>query len=207
MFYRQAFHAISKFKVSLVIKVLIASDFMVWASSNLLAPIFAIFITETIEGASLETIGFAASIYFIVKAICEIPAGILIDKNRHRKFDLYFTVLGTVMTGLIYFSYNYITTVPMLFLAQASLGLSAAICYPGWYSMFTSHIDKDKQAFEWSLYDVSMGFGIAVASAIGAIMVDTWGFGILFNTLGVFTLAGAVLLLSIKGKLKTNASK
>ncbi len=207
MFYRQAFHTISKFKVSFVIKVLIASDFMVWASSNLLAPIFAIFITNTIKGASLETIGFAASIYFIVKAICEIPAGVLIDKNRHKKFDLYLTVLGTVMTGLIYFSYNYITTIPMLFLAQGALGLSAAICYPGWYSMFTNHIDKEKEAFEWSLYDVSMGVGISLASAIGATVADLWGFGILFNSLGVLTLLGAVLLLSIKGKLKPVLAK
>jgi len=201
MNYRFALNFLKRFRVNFVVKILIMSDFMVIASSNFLAPIFAIFIMEQIPGANLETIGFAASIYFITKAIFEIPAGLFIDRTRSECDDLTMTVIGTVLTAVIYFSYVWIRTIPMLFLAQGLLGLSAAICYPGWYSMFTRHVDKSREAYEWSLYDVIMGFGIAVSATIGAFVVNKYGFDVLFVLLGLLTLVGSALLFTIRHKI------
>lgn len=98
---------------------------------------------------------------------------------------------------------NYINTVSQLYILQGLLGLSAAIAYPGWYSIFTKHIDKNKEAFEWSLYDVLLAMGMTLASALGGIMAQRFGFSVIFTISAISTILGAFLLLLVRKSLFT----
>lgn len=127
--------------------------------------------------------------------------GIWIDKTKAEFDDLYSALFGTVLTAAVYFSYNFVTDVWQLYCLQVLLGIGSAIAFPGWYAIFTKHIDKNKEALEWSLYDVVLGVGMAAAAAIGGILVTQFGFEVIFNIAGVTTLMGALLLLSLKNKI------
>jgi len=201
MYHKGLWVSLKKFKINPIIKVLIVSDFLVWSAYNLVAPVFAIYISDQINNSKLEVIGIAAALYFIFKAIFEVPVGIYIDRSKSEKDDLYTAVIGTILTGFVYFSYIFITEVWQLYLAQSILGIAAALAFPGWYSIFTRHIDKEKQAFEWSLYDVLIGIGIAAASALGAFIAEIFGFNILFFVLFILTILGAWLLIIIKNRI------
>jgi MFS family permease len=83
------------------------------------------------------------------------------------------------------------------------MGLAAAIAFPGWYSIFTKHVDKGKEGFEWSLYDVVLGLGMAGMAALGGFLADAYGFNVLFVLISGFTLMGALLLLVIKNRIYT----
>jgi DHA1 family quinolone resistance protein-like MFS transporter len=186
-----------------VIKVLIFSDFLIWSAYNFLAPVFAIYITGNIAGATIETVGIASALYFVCKSVFEVPVGIFIDKTKGEKDDLYTAICGTILFALIYVLYVFIDSVWQLYVLQMFLGISAALAFPGWYSIFTRHIDKEKEGFEWSLYDVFLGLGIAAASALGAFIADFFGFNVLFLVVSSITILGALLLLMIRNKIYT----
>lgn len=200
MYYKSIFRSIRHYNVNLVIKILILSDFLIWSSNQLLAPIFAIFITDKIQG-SIEVVGIASAIYLITKSIFEIPIGVYIDKSKSEKDDLLTAIFGTLLTALVYFLYIFIADVWQLYLLQALMGLSAAVAFPGWYSIFTHHVDRGREGLEWSLYDVSLGIGMAAAAALGGFIAETFGFNVLFFIVGLFTLSGSLFLLIIKDKI------
>lgn len=203
MYSRSILRSIRHYKINLIIKVLIISDFLIWSSYQLFSPIFAIFITDKIKG-DIEVVGIASAIYLIVKSIFEIPVGVYIDKTKSEVDDLFVSILGTSLTAAAYFSYVFIDSVTQLYMLQALLGLGAAIAFPGWYSIFTRHIDKGKEAFEWSLYDVFLGVGMAAAAAIGGFLAENYGFDVLFMVVGILTVSGAFFLFMVKDKVYKN---
>lgn len=207
MYHSSILRGLKSYKVNLVIKVLIASDFVVWSASNLVGPVLAIFVADILPGGSIEAVGIATMIYFICKSIVEIPVGAYIDKSMAEKDDLYSAVLGTVLSAVGYFLLPIINNVWQFYLLEVIFGASAAIAYPGWYSIFTRHIDESKAAFEWSLYDVLLGLGMAATAGLGAFMVERFGFNFMFHLIGVLTLMGAGLLFVIRKKIYLSPRK
>ncbi len=197
MYHRLVSRSIRHYNVNIIIKILILSDFIIWSANQLLAPIFAIFVIDKISG-SIEVVGIASAIYLISKSIFEIPVGTYIDKAKNEKYDLYTALIGTILVAVVYFMYMYITSVWHIYVLQALMGLGAALSFPGWYSIFTKHIDKGKEAYEWSLYDVLLGIGMAATAALGGFIAERFGFQVLFALIGSFTLLGALLLLMIR---------
>lgn len=201
MYSKSTISSIAKYKVNTVIKVLIISDFLFWSANQLLMPFFAIFVTQKIHGGSVEVIGVATALYFIFKSIFEIPVGIYIDRSKSEKDDLYTSLWGGVLVAMVYFSFMFISSVPALFALQAIMGVAAALGYPGWCSIFTRHIDSGKEGFEWSLYDIVLGLGIASAAVIGGFVIERHGFNVLFIIIGIITLMSSFILFAIKDKI------
>lgn len=201
MYHRGIIRSLANLKVNIVIKILILSDFVIWSAANLIAPIFAIFVVDKIPGGTIEAVGIATMIFLVVKSIFEVPIGIWIDRSKSEKDDLYTALFGTALTAAVYFLYPHIQGVFHLYVLQALLGLASACAYPGWYSIFTRHIDKSKEAFEWSLYDVLLGFGMAATAALGAFMVDAYGFDVIFYIIGTAIAIGAFLLVIIRNRI------
>lgn len=201
MYAKHVIRFLNQLQINWVIKILILSDFLIWSAQQFFVPIFAIFLTEHIHGATVEVVGISTAIYLIVRSIFEIPVGMWLDRTKTEVDDLYAAFFGTVLTALVFFSYNFISDVWQLYMAQAFWGIGSAIAFPGWYSIFTRHIDKNKKALEWSLYDVVLGVGMAAAAAVGGFLVTQYGFQTLFILAGVSTLLGALLLLSLKDKI------
>ncbi len=203
MYYRGIARSIKNYQVNFVIKILIFSDFLIWSSYQFLAPIFAIFISDRIDNSSLAVVGIASAVYLISKSIFEIPVGAYVDKSRSEKDDLYTALVGTILSACVFFGFIFITSVWQLYLLQILMGMGNALAFPGWYSIFTRHVDRNKAAFEWSLYDVLLGVGMAATAAIGGFLAERFGFDVIFIIIGLFTLLGAFSLLSIKNKIYT----
>src|SRR5680860_846205 len=101
MISRQISGFIKNYEINRVIKVLIVSDFLIWSSNQLFAPIFALFVTENLYNGNIEVVGFSAGIYLFIKSIFEIPVGIFIDKNKGELDDLYSAFVGTLLSGIV----------------------------------------------------------------------------------------------------------
>ena len=70
-------------------KILIAVMAVVNAADGIVAPMFAIFVSQKIEGADLTTIGYAVAIYWIAKSILQIPISRYLDRTKGENDDLY----------------------------------------------------------------------------------------------------------------------
>ncbi|PIP17793.1 MAG: hypothetical protein COX43_02310, partial [Parcubacteria group bacterium CG23_combo_of_CG06-09_8_20_14_all_35_9] len=56
-------------KINKVVKILIFSDVALVSGFGFVSPIFAIFLSENIQGGGVEVAGFAAAIFWIVKSL------------------------------------------------------------------------------------------------------------------------------------------
>ena len=187
--------------INKIIKILISSDFILNSGWGLLAPVFAIFLVQKIAAGSPEEgakiAGFASLIYWIMKSLLQIPIGQYLDKKHGEKDDFFFMVFGTFLTGLTPFGYL-ISSLPWhIYGCQIIQAIGMAMVIPSWSAIFTRHIDKGKEAFEWGIRSTSLGFGLGISGAIGGILAALFGFKIIFILVGILNIISAFLLLLI----------
>ena len=183
--------------INKVIKVLIASDVALLTGFGFITPIFAIFIAHritagnTIEAAQVA--GFTMGIYWGVKSVLQIPFGKYLDKVKGEKDDLWFVVIGNILAAIAVFGYIFSHLPWHIYLCQGVYSLGMAMNIPGWCAIFTRHIDKGKEALEWSTRSTFIGIGAAASGALGGMIAAKFGFNVLFVGVGIFALASAFL--------------
>lgn len=183
--------------INKIIKFLISSDLVLNSGWGLLAPVFAIFIIQDIQGGDTKVAGIAAAIYWITKSILQIPIGHYLDKNRGEKDDFYFMLFGTLLAGLVPFGFIFASLPWHIYSLQLFQALGMALAIPSWSAIFTRHIDKGREAFEWGLESTGLGMGAGIAGAVGGILAATFGFKIVFILVGSLTILSSILLLFI----------
>lgn len=183
--------------VNKIIRVLVLGDIMFFSAFGLIGPIFAVFITNQIAGATVATVGFAATINLLVRALLQMPIARYIDRHKGEKDDFKFMVAGSTLISVVPFIYLLVVTPWHLYLAQVVLGIGGALANPGWFAIFTRHIDKNKEGTEWTLENVGVGLAAAGTAAIGGVLAQNFGFHNLFLIVGILSLIGLVVQISL----------
>lgn len=181
-----------------MIKILILADIALVSGIGFITPIFAIFLTEQIQGGNVKVAGYAAAIYWIVKSLVTIPFGKYLDKNHGEKDDLYFIVIGNILVALATFGYIFSHFPWHIYVLESIFAFGVAMNIPGYTAIFTRHIDKGKEAFEWGAHSALISLGSGIAGAVGGLIVYRFGFPILFSGVALFILVSAFLPLIIK---------
>ena len=184
-------------KINNVIKNLILSDIFILSGFGLILPIFAIFIEGSIEGATIEVIGFSWTIYLISKSMVQLPIAGIVDKIKGEKDDFWFMLIGSFLFSLIPILYIFTTTITGLYIVQFVYGILTGITLPAWSAIYTRHIDKKHEGLEWSMWDTSIGVGAAFSSAIGGVIAHRIGFDFLFITVTIMSLIGTMFITKI----------
>jgi len=187
--------------INKVIKILIASDFLLQSGWGLIGPIFAIFLTQQVKGGSLEAVGFAAAIYWISKSSVQPFIARFLDIKKGEKDDFKALIVGMYIANLIPLGYLFSTNILHIFLLETIRGLAMACVIPTWAAMFTRHINKGWEAFSWSLESTSIGFAFGFAAAFGGIIVAIMGFKVVFILVSIFGLISSSILLLIRRHL------
>jgi hypothetical protein len=188
--------------INKVVKTLVVSDLFLNLGWGLLSPIFAIFILEKISNTgsaqAAEIAGLAALFYWIPKSFFEIPIAIYLDKIHGEKDDFWFAFLGLIIISLVPAGYIFSSVPWHIYLFQVIYAFGMAMALPSWLAIFTRHIDRGKEAFEWGLETTSIGTGAGIAGGLSGILVAVLGFKVLFFFVSGFTIFSAFLLLLIR---------
>jgi len=191
--------------ISKIVKTLIISDFFLNLGWGLLAPVFAIFILQNIVAdnalKAAEVAGFAALCYWITKSFLEIPIGHFLDKNHGEKDDFWFMVIGTLLTAVVPIGYLFSSLPWHIYFFQVIHAVGMAMTLPSWLAIFTRHIDKGREAFEWGMETTSIGMGAGIAGGFGGVMASIVGFKALFIFVSLFTIFSGLLLLLVKNNI------
>lgn len=181
--------------VNKAVRILLIYIFLVVMGASLFSPIFAVFITDNILGATLKTAGFALAIYAFTKAIVQIPLARKIDKYNGERDD-FFVLLAGAAIGIIFpFSMLVVTKSSQLYLLEFLAGIGDACLMAAYYGIFARHVDKGSEGFEWSLFSAfGLTISTAVGGALGGIFADAYGFRALFLTSGILNIFAAALL-------------
>jgi hypothetical protein len=193
--------------INKVIKTLITSDLFVNLGWGLLSPVFAIFILEKVTNngplEAAKIAGLAALFYWIPKSFFEIPIAIYLDKHHGEKDDFWFMIFGNFIVALVPIGYIFSSVPWHIYLLQVIYAIGMAMAIPSWLAIFTRHIDKGKEAFEWGMETSSIGTGAGIAGGLSGILVAMLGFKMLFIFVSGFTIFSTILLLSIKNHVFT----
>jgi MFS family permease len=187
----------TSFSVNRVIRYFIIADFFLVAGWGLINPILAIFIIDEISGATVATVGLAAAVYWILKAVFQMPIGLYLDKNEGEKDEFYTLVLGLVLASVAAFLFIFIDRIWQLFAIQVLHALAFALYTPAWSSLFTRHLDKHHYAFDWSLNSTVVAFAAGLSGALGGWVAQTFGFDTLFVGAAILAMVSAITVFSL----------
>lgn len=109
--------------------------------------------------------------------------------------------IGTFLTALSLFGFMISYSSWHIYLSQVIHALGMAMLVPPWYAIFSRHVDKDKEAFEWGTDSTVLGFGAGIMSAVGGVLVGILGFRVIFFLAGIINLISALLLFVIRKEI------
>lgn len=184
-----------------VVKVLIFSDLIFNSAAGLLAPVFAIFIINNIQGGDAKVAGIAVGTYWILKSILQIPIGNYLDKNHGEKDDFYFMIAGSLLGSLTFLGFIFASEPWHLYALQALLACGMAMAIPSWGGIFTRHMDKGREGITWSLESSSIGIGAGIAGITGGIIAQYIGFAPLFIAMSIGGVLASLFLFLIKNQI------
>ncbi len=186
-----------------VIRFLILSDTVISGSAGLLGPIFALFITDFIQGGSAAVAGVAAGIYLFTKSVLQIPFAHLIDRIRGEKDDYWFMLIFSLLMALVPLLYLWVSSPMQLYFTQFILGIFTAFTYPSWMALFTRHIDKKKEGTEWGIYFTLVDIVGAAFASLGGYVATSQGYQTLIVCVVIISFMGALVLLPIRPYLRS----
>jgi len=180
----------SHFQVNPIVKAFIVSESFLWSSYNFIVPIFAIFVVNSVKGGNIQIAASAFSFFLIARVLAElIICRYLSRTNERMKFLI--TILGIVVISVSYLGFAFANTITSLFLFYGITGIGLGIASPAKNSLFSTHLDKNKEPTEWGIYDAVTFFSMALAGVLGGFIASAYGFPFLF------ILASIVNLLSV----------
>jgi MFS family permease len=166
-------------KVNPIVRAYIISESFLWSAWNFITPIFAVFATNHIEGGSVQVAASAFSAYLIARVMAELACGRYFSKsNDSQKITI--TMVGIAVISFAYLGFAFATSVPQLFLYYSVAGIGLGIASPAKNSLFSIHLDKNKETTEWSFSDASSFISMALASALGGFIAAIYGYKALF---------------------------
>ncbi|MCG2694786.1 MFS transporter [Candidatus Parcubacteria bacterium] len=193
-------------KINSTIKLLILSDIFVASGFGLINPILAVFIKDNLIGGTLFTAGIASSLFLITKSIVQLFFSKHVDENNDEN-DVKWLVVGTIIIASVPFIYIFSHHIYYIFLAQILYGIGSGIEYSTWIGLWSTHLDKNRESFEWSLYSTLTGLGMAISSTLGAGIAQVFGFNITFIITGIMSVFGCFTLLKLRSQIKHSQQK
>ncbi len=185
------------------IRALIFSDFLMYFSYGLLTPIFAVFITEQISGGTLEVVGIATAVYWVVRSLATIPLGRWMDKHEGEQDEFTLMFTGSLLMSITLMALVWASLPWHIYIIQALFGLFNSMAIPGWRILFSNHLDRARQGYEWSVADVSVALATASAAYFGSVIAGKYGFNSLFVLVGLVGVAGSITLLAVRKQTHT----
>lgn len=189
-------------KINPVVMIMIYSDFLITLGAGFLSPIFAVFLTDQIEGGSLAVAGFSTTLFWVVKSLVQVPVSVTADRIRGERDDFFFIAAGSFIVAtvpLLY--YLWATEVWHVYLLQIMDGIGYGLITPPWLAVFTRHIDKHHENVEWTIHSNIIGLAFAVAAAVGGVLAERFGFRLIFLMVSAALFLGAFLLMGIRKHL------
>ncbi|MDO8512463.1 MAG: MFS transporter [bacterium] len=181
------------FRINRTIQLLMVSDIFVLTGFGLIDPILAIYIKDGLVGGTVFSAAFASTLFLLVKSLVQLPFSRSVDKmtdvSRGR-----WLLLGTVFIAVVPFIYIFSSSISYIYLAQILHGAGSGLAYSAWLGIWSTHLDKGRESYEWSLYSTMVGIGTAVSAFIGGFVAQYIGFRLTFALVGVFALAGCGFL-------------
>lgn len=152
-------------------------------ASNLIGPLFAIYIQKF--DSQVLAISLIWATYIIFTAIFSYTFSKFGDRIIEQEYCL---MAGFLIRAVVWFAFIFASNIYIVIFLQILLALGEAIGSPAFDAIRSDHIDKDIQMSEFSIWILISNLSVAVATVIGGLTVTLLGFPILFFAMFVLAL-------------------
>lgn len=182
------------FKIGHLIKYFILSDLFFISGWGLISPILAIFIVDSIPGATVATVGIAAAIYWILKALIQLPISMYLDKTEGETDEFYILLGSLFLASIVAFVFVFVDKIWHLYALQIFHALAFAMYTPAWTGIFSRHLDPGRYSFDWTLNSTVIALASGLSGAVGGFAAKTFGFSVIFIGASVLSLIAALII-------------
>ncbi len=169
----------SHFHVNPLVKSFIVSEAFVWSSWNFFFPIFAIFAATGVQGGNIQFAAFAYSFHLIIRVLVELASCKYLPESSDRS-KIKITIFGLILISIAYIGFSFSKTILPILFFYSLVGAGFGIATPAKNSLFSTHLDKNKEPTEWGIYDAAVFISMAFATALGGFVASQYGFQVLF---------------------------
>jgi len=144
-------------------------------------------------GISYTELGLALTVFNVVSAALQTPAGFLVDWLGARTLLIAGLVIGAVAFVLVGITHSYWTMVALFALA----GVGNTIYHPADYALLSHHVPPERIGSAFSMHTFAGMLGSAVAPGSLLLMQSLWGWRGAFIGAGVLGFAVAAMLVAM----------
>lgn len=173
-----------------VAKAFIISEAFFWSGWSVLMPLISVFALAEVSQATVQTITFAYSMYLILRVIGSIGCGLYLRKLIQQR-KLAIIMMGILAMNIAYIGFINVATIGSIYIFYGIAGFFTGLITPLRSSLFSSHLDKNKEVIEWGALDVVILTTLSLASAISGLLISQMGYK------GVFIFSAVLNCLSI----------
>jgi len=186
-------------KINKVVILLTLSDVFAWGPFLIITAISAIYLSTKLNEEIVEVVGIGTSIYFVTRALFQIPIGLLTDKLKRDKDEIFILTLGVLLMGLPYIFYPQITAPLHYYILQFIFGLGVSLNVTNWRKLFATNVNKGREGIQYATYETIMSVATAILStSIGVVAsLGEIYFDIVIVSAGVVMMLGSIWIILI----------
>jgi MFS family permease len=168
-------------------KFLLAASLLANFGDNLIGPFYAVFVEKI--GGSILDMGFTVAVFGICTGALIIGIGKISDKINKELMTIFgygFYALGSLL-------YLIISRPWQLFALQIIFAIGTACLSAPLTALFAKYIQKGKEGAQWGLEGGGSHIAVGISSFIGTIIINQWGFKILFFIMFLIQISAAII--------------
>jgi len=194
-----------------VVLFLTMADVFAWGPFYIISALSGIYLSNKLGTGSIEFVGVGTAIYFLTRAITQLPIGYITDKIKKDKDEIIILIVGILLMGLPYILYPLISQAMHYFILQFVFGLGVSLNLANWRKLFAMNIDSGREGRQYSFYETIVSLSTVILSTtIGLIAnLGDMYFDLVMIGSGILMMAGSiwVVLIFKLPKRKTNHLK
>lgn len=168
---------------NIVLKTLFFYNGIFLMAASMLGPLYAVYVERFVDGVMSVSISW--STFLISTTVFTFIVSKNGDKIKERE---YLMLASYLIRAIGWLSLMFVHSLIFLVGVQIVLGLGEALGTPSFNAIFAEHLDKNKYVNEYSRWTLISNLFAAFGMLIGGVVVDHFGFKILFILMSIISI-------------------
>ena len=186
-------------RLNKVVIYLTLSDVFTWGTFMILSALTGLYLAQKLGQNAIQFVGIGTAIYFLTRAIFQIPLGRITDKYKNDKDEILILFVGILLMGVPFIFYPYISLPIHFYLLQFVFGIGVAFNVTNWRKLFALNVDGGREGRQYALYETIVSACTAVLSIVGGIIANLGSiyFDMVISFAGVVIMLGSIWVVLI----------
>lgn len=159
-------------KLNRVVVLLTLTDMFTWGPLIIISALAGIYLGRKLNTDVVDIVGIGTAIYFLTRAIFQLPLGYITDKIERDTDEIIILSLGVILMGLPFFFYPNITQPYHFYILQFIFGLGVSLNVTNWRKLFATNLDQGKEGKQYAFYETLMSLSTAILSTLVGIVAN-----------------------------------